>query len=138
MLGHRADVVALHHAFDVFAQSSDYEGTPNTILEAMALETPIVATAAGGTAELVAADREGVIVPCGDGPALARGIERTLADAGATRGRVRRARQRVETALSFDRRRAAVDDIYLELAARHPRRVKQRVAEEWSKCGDKV
>ena len=42
-----------HHAFDLFVQSSDYEGTPNAVLEAMAFETPIVATAAGGTAELV-------------------------------------------------------------------------------------
>ena len=49
LLGHRADVDLLHHAFDVFVQSSDYEGTPNAVLEAMAFETPIVATRAGGT-----------------------------------------------------------------------------------------
>jgi glycosyltransferase involved in cell wall biosynthesis len=132
LLGHRADVVALHHAFDVFVQSSDYEGTPNAVLEAMALETPIVATAAGGTAEIVAADREGIVVACGDTRALTRGIERTLADPATTRERVVRARHRVETALSFDQRLAAVERIYLELAARHARRVKPRVAEEWA------
>jgi glycosyltransferase involved in cell wall biosynthesis len=132
LLGHRTDVVALHHAFDVFVQSSDYEGTPNAVLEAMALETPVVATAAGGTAEIVAADREGLIVPCGDSTALALAIARTLANGGAARERVRLARARVETALSFDRRRMAVEDIYLELAARHPRRVKQQIAQEWA------
>ena len=47
------DVRPSHHAFDLFVQSSDYEGTPNAVLEAMALETPIVATDAGGTAEIV-------------------------------------------------------------------------------------
>lgn len=31
LLGHRTDIVELHHAFDLFAQSSDYEGTPNAV-----------------------------------------------------------------------------------------------------------
>jgi glycosyltransferase involved in cell wall biosynthesis len=132
MLGHRADVVALHHAFDVFVLSSDYEGTPNAVLEAMALETPIVATAAGGTAEIVAAEREGIVVACGDLAALTSGIERTLTDPGAARERVVRARRRVETTLSFDERLASVERIYLELAARRPGRAKPHVAEKWA------
>ena len=51
-LGHRLDVAALHDAFDSFVQASEYEGTPNAVLEAMAMETPLVATDAGGTPEL--------------------------------------------------------------------------------------
>ena len=131
-LGHRHDVIRLHHAFDLFAQSSDHEGTPNSVLEAMALETPIVATAAGGTAEIVAADREGIVVPCGDVRALARGIEDTLTDVGGARERAVRARHRVETTLSFSQRLATVERIYLELAARRTRRVKPGVTEEWA------
>ena len=132
LLGYRSDVVALHHAFDVYAQSSDYEGTPNSVLEAMALETPIVATAAGGTAEIVAADREGIVIPCGDTRALARGIEDTLTDVGAARERAVRARHRVETKLSFSQRLATVERIYLELAARRTGRLKPSVTEEWA------
>ena len=52
-LGHHADVAELHHAFDVFVQASAYEGTPNVVLEAMAMETPIVATDSGGTGEIL-------------------------------------------------------------------------------------
>ncbi len=52
-LGHRTDVGRVHNAFDLLVQSSENEGTPNAVLEAMAFETPIVATDVGGTADLV-------------------------------------------------------------------------------------
>jgi glycosyltransferase involved in cell wall biosynthesis len=121
LLGHRADVVRLHHAFDLFVQSSDYEGTPNAVLEAMALETPLVATAAGGTAEIVNDAEQGLIVSCGDVSGLAVAIERTLLEQDLTPQRVASARRRVETSLSFDQRVAAVERIYAGLAERYPR-----------------
>jgi glycosyltransferase involved in cell wall biosynthesis len=123
LLGHRVDVANLHHGFNVFAQSSDYEGTPNSVLEAMALETPVVATSAGGTAEIVENGVHGLIVPCGDVNRLTEAIERTLLEPEATARRVSHARSRVETTLSFDERVAAVEGIYAELAERFPRRI---------------
>ena len=83
-LGHRTDIAHLHHAFDLFVQSSDSEGTPNSVLEAMALETPVVATDAGGTRDIMSHDVHGLIVPCADAAALAGAIERTLDDRRAT------------------------------------------------------
>ena len=109
--GHCEDVIRLQHAFDLFAQSSDYEGTPNAILEAMALETPIVATRAGGTAELVADGVHGLLVPCGDPKALARAIERRCwIRRRHARGRFRPGPRRQD--LSFDARMRAVEAIY--------------------------
>src|SRR5207248_5153960 len=96
LLGHRADVAALHHAFDVFVQSSDYEGTSNAVLEAMALETPVIATAAGGTAEMIEHGVHGLVVGCGDPIELATAISQTLLDPIAKASRVARARRRVE------------------------------------------
>ena len=130
LLGHRADVTTLHHAFDLYAQSSDYEGTPNSVLEAMALETPLVATAAGGTAEIAEDGVHGVIVPCGSASVLAGAIERALLEPDASAERVARARRRVETSLSFDHRLAAVEAIYGELASRFPRLMGPRVEAE--------
>jgi glycosyltransferase involved in cell wall biosynthesis len=129
LLGHTNDVARLHHAFDVFVQSSDYEGTSNAVLEAMALETPVVATAAGGTAEMIGHDIHGLIVPCGDSSALAAAVARTLREPARTAQRVARARERVETALSFDARVAAVEGIYGELVAAFPRPQGRRLSE---------
>jgi glycosyltransferase involved in cell wall biosynthesis len=129
LLGHRTDVTALHHGFDVFAQSSDYEGTPNSVLEAMALETPLVATSAGGTAEIVEDQVHGLIVSCGDVDGLADAIDRTLREPDETSRRVSRARRRVETALSFSTRVDAVERIYAELALRFRRPVVGRLTE---------
>ena len=119
LLGHRTDVVDLHHAFDLFVQSSDYEGTPNAVLEAMALETPIVATDAGGTAEISRDGIEGLIVPAGDRAALAGAIDAVLADPRQTAARVAAARRRVETDLSFETRMHRVEAIYQELFENH-------------------
>jgi glycosyltransferase involved in cell wall biosynthesis len=118
LLGHRTDIGPLHHAFDLFVQSSDYEGTPNSVLEAMALETPIVATLAGGTGELVRDGVDGFTVAIGDVAGITAGIERTLADPAATRLRVQSARTRVETDLSFETRTRKVEQIYRDLMAR--------------------
>lgn len=112
LLGHCRDIRPLHHAADVFVQSSDYEGTPNAVLEAMALETPVVATAAGGTEQVATHGIHALIVPPGNVAALAAAIDRAIVHHAATRGRVARARRHVEQSLSFAGRMATVEAIY--------------------------
>jgi glycosyltransferase involved in cell wall biosynthesis len=116
LLGHVSDISALHHAFDLFVQSSVYEGTPNAVLEAMAFESPIVATDAGGTAELARHGREGLIVPYRDRGALSAALLQAMTEKEATRQRVVAARHRVETDLSFNSRLRRVERIYDQLA----------------------
>jgi glycosyltransferase involved in cell wall biosynthesis len=113
--GHSNDVAGLHHAFDLLVQSSDYEGTPNAVLEAMAFETPIVATDAGGTRELVEDGVHGVVVRPGDPALLARAIESALADRRGLRERATAARRRVERELSFDARMRKLEAVFEEL-----------------------
>ena len=117
LLGHQDDIRPLHHALDIFVQSSDYEGTPNAVLEAMAMETPVVATAAGGTTEVAAHVAHALVVPTGDVPSIVAAIHRTLMNPQEAAARVARARRQVETALSFATRMAAVDSIYESAAA---------------------
>jgi glycosyltransferase involved in cell wall biosynthesis len=116
LIGHIADVRPLHHALELFVQSSDYEGTPNSVLEAMAMETPIIATEAGGTAELVHDGVHGRIIPIGRVDKLIWAISAAMLDPSGTRRMVARARQRVEGELSFETRVRNVEAIYQELA----------------------
>ena len=51
--GYRTDAVDLMQTFDCFVQTSHFEGMPMALLEAMALNKPIVATAVGGVPEVV-------------------------------------------------------------------------------------
>jgi glycosyltransferase involved in cell wall biosynthesis len=116
-LGHRQDIADLHCAFDLFVQSSEYEGTPNAVLEAMAMETPLVATDVGGTRELAIPGVHGLIVPRPEARLLGSAIEQALADPGGTESRTAAARRRVETELSFDSRTRRLEGIYRELMA---------------------
>jgi glycosyltransferase involved in cell wall biosynthesis len=121
LLGHRTDISRLHHAFDLFVQSSDYEGTPNAVLEAMALETPVVATDVGGTREIAHDQVHALIVPPRDPTSLAQAIARLIADRSLGDALAGAARRRVETELSFAARMARVETIYETLMADHGR-----------------
>ncbi len=115
LLGHSDDVATMHHAFDLLVQSSGYEGTPNAVLEAMAMRTPLVATDVGGTAELVQHGIHGLVVAPGDADQLHDAIEQVLCDPAAAQRRAHAARIRVERELSFDRRMQRVESVYEEL-----------------------
>lgn len=126
LLGLQSDVIKLQHAFDLLVQSSIREGTPNVVLEAMALETPIVATDVGGTRELVTDGTHGLLVAAGSAQTLVDGIGAALADPAAARQRAAAARARVEHDLSFERRIQKVEAVYHELMAGANRRRRPR------------
>ncbi len=65
-LGLRTDIPEVLGAMDVFVLSSDFEGNPLSVMEAMASGLPIVSTAAGGVPELFENGKEGLIVQPGD------------------------------------------------------------------------
>ncbi len=78
LLGARADVPALLAASDLFLLPSRWEGVSVAILEAMAAGLPVVATAVGGTPEVVVEGQTGLLVPPQDPHALAGAILRLL------------------------------------------------------------
>ena len=77
LTGARSDIPALLNAADLFVLSSDIEGMPLALGEALACGLPVVATAAAGVAELLA--QYGEIVPRGNPAALAAAMRLALA-----------------------------------------------------------
>jgi len=116
-----SDMPTVYHALDLFVQTSDTEGTPNAVLEAMAMEVPIVATDVGGTADLLTHARHGLLVPRRDLSALTAAAHAVLADPDAARGRAAAARTRASEALSFDTRMRTIEQLYSQLHARRTR-----------------
>jgi glycosyltransferase involved in cell wall biosynthesis len=112
LMGMQPDISLVHHAIDLFVQSSESEGTPNAVLEAMAFESPIVATNVGGTGELVTEGVDGLLIPPNDEDALRRALEQVMARPSEARSRALSARARVETELSFAHRMRRVEAIY--------------------------
>jgi glycosyltransferase involved in cell wall biosynthesis len=66
--------------FDVFVLPSLWEGLPVAVLEAMAAGLPVIASAGGGTPEVVRHGETGLLVPAGDAAALAAALDSLVVD----------------------------------------------------------
>ena len=66
------------HTAHIYLLSSDYEGLPQSVLEAMAAGLPIVTTEAGGVADVMRQNENGIVVPCGDEEQLAQAMKRLV------------------------------------------------------------
>jgi glycosyltransferase involved in cell wall biosynthesis len=95
-LGHRNDIGDLLMACDVCVLPSLYEGLPISLLEAMAANTPVIATAVGGTPELITHNNTGLLVKPGNVAALAQAITTLLAEPQRAQQYAKAARGRVE------------------------------------------
>jgi len=93
--GQVPDVRPSYAMSDVFVLPSLTEGSPNVLLEAMAAQVPIVATAVGGVPEIVENEDAALLVPADDPAALAAAIARLLDDAELGRRLTRSAAETV-------------------------------------------
>jgi glycosyltransferase involved in cell wall biosynthesis len=86
----RERVVELFRAADASILSSSWENFPHTVVEALAVGTPVLATSAGGVAEVVRDGENGLLVPIGDTAGLTEAVRRFFSD-DALRARLRAA-----------------------------------------------
>jgi glycosyltransferase involved in cell wall biosynthesis len=101
--GFREDAAAILSILDVFVLSSILESCPNVVLEAMAMEVPVVATDVGAVSEMVLQGRTGFVVPPHDAEALAKAVLAYLAmPKERVRNMVTAARKKVENTFGAD------------------------------------
>ncbi len=105
----REQVFELFRAADAAVLSSTWENFPHAVVEALAVGTPVIATAVGGVPEVVRDGENGLLVPPRDPEALAAAIRRFLDDAAL--------RARLTGAAARSVERFAPEQIYGELEA---------------------
>ncbi len=114
-LGWRADLAAIYGDLDVLVITSDSEGTPVSVIEALAAARPVVGTAVGGVPDLLSGGA-GILVPPRDPRAVADAVERLIAspDRAAALGATGRAR--AFPAYDISTLVERIERLYLELA----------------------
>lgn len=115
MLGIREDIASLLFASDLFIFSSDWEGLPLTVIEAMAAKLPVVSTRVGGVPDLVEDGRSGYLVEKGDERGLAEAIMRVAEDPNGAKGMGEEACKVAQDRFDISRTTAEYEGLYASL-----------------------
>lgn len=118
LLGWRQDAPDVLAAMDLFLLTSRFEGLPRAVLQAMAAGVPVVATAVGGTPEVVRDGVTGRLVPPGDPSAAARAVAELAADPAGRARCAAAAATRLGDEFDIRGMVAALDRLYLGLLSR--------------------
>ena len=119
--GAREDIPEILSALDIFLLTSLYEGLPLSILEAMAVGLPVVATSVSGTPEAVADEHTGLLIPPADSQAVASAVVRLVRDPGARRRMGANGRDLVHRRFDKSLMVRQVEHIYQNLVDPHRR-----------------
>jgi glycosyltransferase involved in cell wall biosynthesis len=111
-VGFQQDVQPYLTAADVFVLPSNAEGLSVALLEAMASGLAVVATAVGGTPEVIADGETGCLVPPGDGLALAQALLKVLQDPLLREQLGQNARRRVQSEYALEQVAQRLADLY--------------------------
>lgn len=110
--GYVADTRRVYVAADLLLMPSRFEGLPMTLLEAMAMGLPVVASDLDGIAEVLVDGREGFLVEPGDTASFVNRISRLLENPALAAELAFHSRQKIEARFSVERMTSAVEAIY--------------------------
>jgi glycosyltransferase involved in cell wall biosynthesis len=113
--GASTEMCAHYQWADLLVQSSDHEGTPNVVLEAMASGLPVVATAVGDTGDICPDGVCGIVRDPTDEEGLARAVETLASNADLQAKMGEAASANVRARFSVDRLPSLLEDLYSNL-----------------------
>jgi len=119
--GARSDIADLLAMADLFVLPTLGDVLPTAVAEAMAVELPVVASDVGGVPEMVVNDRNGILVPPGDAPALAAACAGLLRDPERAHAMGLAGREIARDRFSVARQTAQLGDLYRSLLNRDER-----------------
>jgi glycosyltransferase involved in cell wall biosynthesis len=124
-LGSMPDMSSIYQQATIFVLTSEHEGTPNVLLEAMATGLPVVATNAGGVPEIVQHERTGFLAAQDNADELSTAIIALVQNPGLAKEMGARARAYVEKTHSVRQLPAHLADLY-DLALGNRQRLPER------------
>jgi glycosyltransferase involved in cell wall biosynthesis len=119
-MGQSTDIPVLLREADIFVQTSDHEGFPNILLEAMAARLPVITTPAGDSDQIVIHNETGYVVPFNDIDRLADYIERLAKSSIMLEKMGNAGRARVEQEYNFSDLASKLMSLYSQIAAHDP------------------
>lgn len=118
MPGYANDSARFLEDIDLLVLPSHTEGLPNAALEALAMEVPVLATAVGGTPEVISDGATGRLAPPHSPGELADAIIEFLSDPEPSRQMAKQGRLHVEENFDFQARTRKLEAIYTEVVGR--------------------
>jgi glycosyltransferase involved in cell wall biosynthesis len=119
-LGLHSEMSGLLATWDMFVLCSDYESAGISLVEAMLMGLPVVATRVGGVPDIVADGTTGILVQPGDAKAVAEAVDRLVCDSGLRRRMGEAGRRRALKHFTSDRMVAQLSTLYDGLGGRRP------------------
>lgn len=116
LLGFRKDTMNIYAGLDLFLSTARIEGTPNTALEAMAMEAPIIYTEVGGVGEIIQNGHDGLLFQVGDVAGITAATLNVLNDEEFAKRLRDNGRRSACEKFSFTKRLHTVEGIYEALA----------------------
>lgn len=113
--GWKKDVAPIYQAMDVVVLTSDNEGTPVSLIEAMASARPVVATDVGGVRDVVQSEATGFVVPKGDLSGFAGAVSFLLEDDELRTRLGARGREEALSRFGLDRLVSDIEALYGQL-----------------------